>query len=111
MSPAGNENPVDNDNNYNANEISFTIKVTKLHVPVVTFSTRDNQKLSEPISFWRIWKDLTDQFIGMNINKKWEKNSRNEFRYFLQSNFVEVNRFFVLVCSQILFTKRYNKKL
>ena len=40
---AGNENANDNDN---AN-IIFTIKGTKLYVPVVTLSARDNQKLSE----------------------------------------------------------------
>ena len=74
LSPAGNENPVDNDNNYNANKIIFTIKDTKLYVPVVTFLATDNQKLSELLSFWSIWKDLIDQFIEMNINKKWEKN-------------------------------------
>ena len=74
LSPAGNENPVDNDNNYYTNKIIFTIKDTKFYVPVVTFSVRDNQKLSELLSFWSIWKELTDQFIGMNINKKWEKN-------------------------------------
>ena len=51
LSAAGNENPVDNDNNHNANKIIFAIKDTKLYVPVVTFTTRDNQKLSELLSF------------------------------------------------------------
>ena len=73
MSAAGNENPVDNDNNHNANKIIFAIKDTKLYVPVVTFTTRDNQKLSELLSFGRIWKDLTDQSIGLNIKKKVRK--------------------------------------
>ena len=39
-----------NDNvndNVNGNNIIFTIKDTKLYVPVVTVSARDNQKLSK----------------------------------------------------------------
>ena len=35
----------DNANNINSNNITFTIKDTKLCVPVVTLSARDNQKL------------------------------------------------------------------
>ena len=43
-------------------------------------------------------KDLQDHCIGMNINKKSEnKNTTNIYRYFLESNFVGVNRLFVLV--------------
>ena len=38
---------------------------TKLYVPVVTLSARDNKKLSKRLS-----KDLKDQFIGMNIKQK-----------------------------------------
>ena len=36
----------DNDN-ANSNNIIFTIKDTKLYVPIVTLSKRDNQKLSK----------------------------------------------------------------
>ena len=57
--------------NYNSNNIIFTIKNTKLYVSVVTLSTRDYQKLSK-----RLGKG---------------------YRYFLESNFVGVNRLFVLV--------------
>ena len=39
-----NGNGIDSDN-YNANNITFTIKDTKLYVPVVTLSARDNQQL------------------------------------------------------------------
>ena len=39
----------DNDNG-NSNSIIFGIKDTKLHVPVVTLSARDNQKLSKSLS-------------------------------------------------------------
>ena len=34
------------------NDIIFTIKDTKLFVPVVTLSSKDNQKLSKLLSKW-----------------------------------------------------------
>ena len=37
----------DNINNINSNSIIFTIEDTKLYVPVVTLSARDNKKLSK----------------------------------------------------------------
>ena len=66
MSAAGNDNSIDE--NINAN-IIFTIKDTKLYVPVVTLSAKDNQNYQKFLA-----KDLKDQFIGMNVkqNKKWE---------------------------------------
>ena len=45
LSAADNENPNGNDDN-----IIFTIKDTKLYVPVVTLSARDNQKLTKLLS-------------------------------------------------------------
>ena len=36
--------------NNDDNDIAFTIKNTKLYVPVVTLSARDNQKLSKLLS-------------------------------------------------------------
>ena len=45
LSAAGNDNTNDNPDN-----IIFTIKDTKLHVPVVTLSAKDNQKLSNFLS-------------------------------------------------------------
>ena len=93
LSAAGNGNVI-NDNN-NANNITFTIKDTKLNVPVVTLSARDNQKLS---------KLLNKQFeISVYWNeyetKSENKNTTNEYRYFLESNFVRVNRLFIFVYS------------
>ena len=61
LSVAGTDNV--NGNNDDKN-IIFTIKDTKLYIPVVTFSARDNQKLSGLV------RDLQDQFIGMNIKQK-----------------------------------------
>ena len=54
-------------NNADANpdNIIFAVKDTKLYVPVVTLSERNNQILSKLFS-----KDLNNQFIGMNIKQK-----------------------------------------
>ena len=59
LSAAGVDNVNGNDSD---NNITFTIKDTKLYVPVVTLSRRDNQNL--------LAKDLKDQFIEMNIKQK-----------------------------------------
>ena len=45
LSAAGADN-----SNANPNNIIFTIKGTKLYVPVVTLSVKDNQKLSKLLS-------------------------------------------------------------
>ena len=63
LSAAGNENVI-NDND-NANNILFTIKDTKLYVPVVTVSARGNQKLSKRIS-----KGFERSVYGINIKQK-----------------------------------------
>ena len=44
LSEAGNDNNINE--NANADNIIFTIKDTKLYVPVVTLSVRDTKKLS-----------------------------------------------------------------
>ena len=69
------------------------MKDTKLYVPVVTLSGRENQKLSKILSkrfersvYWNEYKTKSDN-----------KNTKNEFPYFLESNFLGVNRLFVLV--------------
>ena len=60
MSAAGADNA-----NANPNNIIFTIKDTKLYVPVFTLSAKDNQSLSKLLS-----KDLKDLYIKMNIKQK-----------------------------------------
>ena len=82
----------DNTNN-NLDNIIFTLKDTVLYVPVVTLSERDNQKLSRLLSkgferlvYWNEYKTESDN-----------RDTANEFRYFLESNFVGVNRLLVLV--------------
>ena len=74
---AGNDNT-----NVNPNNIIFTIKETKLYVPVVILSARDNQKLSKLLSkgfersvYWNEYKTTHEN-----------KNTTNEYRYFLESN-------------------------
>ena len=71
--------------NGNPNNTVFTIKDTKLYVPVITLSAKDNQKLSKLLSkefertvYWNEYKTKSEN-----------KNTTNEYRYFLQSNFVE----------------------
>ena len=90
LSAAGNDNT-----NAKPNNIIFTIKGTKLYVPVVTLSSRDNQKLSKRLSkrlersvYWNEYKIKSEN-----------ENTTNEYRYFLESNFIGVNRLFVLVYS------------
>ena len=93
LSAAGNDNVNDNVDNNNGNIIIFTIKDTKLYIPVVTLSARDNQKLSKFVCkgfersvYWNEYKTKCET-----------KNTINECRYFLDSNFAEINRLFVLV--------------
>ena len=83
----------DNSNGKNDNSITFTVKDTKLYVPVEFLLGRDNQKLKKPLSngfeksvYWNEYKTKSDNKI-----------STKKFRYFLESNFVGVNRLFVLV--------------
>ena len=91
LSAAGNDNDIDG--NTNVNNIIFTMKDTKLYVAVVTLSVRDNKKLSKLLSkgFER------SVYWNKHKTKSVDKNITNEFRYFLESSFVEVNRLFVLV--------------
>ena len=69
LSPNGNDNVNDIDN---ANDIIFTIKDTKLYVPVATLSARNNQTLSKLLSrtfqrsvYWNEYKTKSE-----NKNKK-----------------------------------------
>ena len=58
-------------NNIDSNNITFTIKDTKLCVPVVFFSARDNQKLQKLLS-----KGFKRSVFGMNIKQKVRTNIR-----------------------------------
>ena len=93
----------------NSNNIIFTIKDIKLCLSVLTLSVKDNQKLLKLLSkvfersvYWNEFKTKSEN-----------KNTINEYRYFLKSNIVEFNRLFVLVFtnqdvnSKISKTRRY----
>ena len=81
------------DTNANDSNIIFTIKDTRLYVAVVTLLARDNRKLLKLLikGFERL------VYLNYHKTKKDDKDTRNEFRYFLKLNFVAVNRFFVLI--------------
>ena len=55
---------------------------------------------------------MKDNCIGMTIKQKMRvKLLKNDYRYFLESNFVGVNRFLVLIYSnEVNNTKRYGDK-
>ena len=104
FSTGGIENGVNDNDNAN---IIFTMKGTKLHVPVVTLSARDNQKLSkllrkgfERLVYWNEYETKSEN-----------ENTTNEYRYFLELNFVGVNRLFVLVyTNETNNAKRFNAR-
>ena len=85
LAAAGIDNVNSNDNN-----IILTVKNTKLYVSVVILSAKYNQKLSELLSkeskiskYWNEYK-----------TKRKNKNNTIEYRYFLESNFIGINRLF-----------------
>ena len=83
--------------NDNSNNIIFTIKDTKLYVPVVTLSATDNQKLSNFLA-----KGLKDQFTGMNIKQNVRlKIQQMNTDIFLNQTLLELI-VFVLVYSTLL---------
>ena len=78
----------------NADNIIFSIKDTKLYILVVTLSAKENQKLSKLLSKW-IERLVYWNECKANSENKNMKN--NNCKYFVKSNFVGVNRLFVLI--------------
>ena len=79
--------------NNDGDTIIFTIKDTKLYIHQVTLSAKDKRKMSKFIS-----KSFERTVCWNKYKTKSEnKNTTNEYRYFLQSNFVGVNRLFILI--------------
>ena len=76
-----------------SNNIIFSIKDTKLYVSVVTLSAKKNQKLV------KFPNEEFERSVYWNKTKSENKNTTNEHRYFIKSDFVGVNRLFVLVYS------------
>ena len=73
--------------NISANDIIFAIKETKLYVLVIASSAKDNQKLSKRLSkgfgkliYWNEYKIKIEN-----------KNTRDKYRYFRESNFAGVS--------------------
>ena len=81
----------DNDDT-NSNAIIFTIKDIKLYAPALTLLAKDNKKLLSK-GFER------SVYLNEYKTKSQNRNTINRYRYFLESNFVGVNRLFVLVYS------------
>ena len=96
---------IDNVTGNNDDDIIFTIKDTKLYVSVSTLSARDNKKLSKLLRkgfersvYWNEYKTKSEN-----------KNTTNEYRYFLKSNFVGVDRLFILIyTNETNNAKRFN---
>ena len=86
-----------NNDNTKPNYIIFTIKDTKLYVPVVTLSLKDNQKLS------KLHSNIFERSVYWNEykTKSENKNTENEFRCFLGPNFVGVKRLWIYYYSII----------
>ena len=77
------------------NNINSTVKDTKLYLPFFPLSPKDNQKLSKCLSkgfqrsvYWNKSKTKNDN-----------KNTANECRCFLGSNYQGDNRLFILIYS------------
>ena len=90
MSAAGNDNT-----NSNPDNVIFTIKGIKLYVPAITLLSKDNQKLSKRLRKVFEWSVYWNEYKTKDKNE----TTANEYRYFLESNFVGVSRLFVLVYS------------
>ena len=76
-------------------KILLLLLKTQNNVSVVTLSTRDNQKFTKLLSkvfkrsvYWNEYKTKSEN-----------KNTANEYRYFLESNITGISRFFALVYS------------
>ena len=102
LSAAGTDNA-----NANSNNIMLTIKDMKFYVPVVNLSAKYNKKLSNLLSkgferpvYWNEYETKSEN-----------KDTTNEYRYFLESNFVRVSKLFVLVYkNQDGNAKRFNAR-
>ena len=81
--------------NANNRETTFKITSTKLYVPVVTLSTKDNVNLTKQLNegFKKpvCWNDYKSEIETKEINE-----NRNSERFPLDASFQGVNRLFVL---------------
>ena len=77
----------------NPNNIIFTVKDTKLDVPILSLLARDNEKLLKLLSKGFDRYVCCNEYITRTENEK----ITHECRYFLESKFFGVYRLFVLV--------------
>ena len=106
LAAAGSDN--DNNNDDNGKKIIFAIKDRKLYVPILTLSAKENQKLSKRFSKGFERSVYWNEYKTKNENKK----TTNEFRYFLELNFVSANKLFILAYSnQRAYSKRFNTQI
>ena len=79
----------------------------KLYATVVTLSAKDNQKLSKLLSKGSERSVYRNEYRTKSENK----NTKNKNRYFFESIFVGIDRFFVLVYSnEDVVSKRFKDK-
>ena len=79
----------------NSNNITFSNKGTKLYVPVVTLSAKTAKKYQNFVGLKKVSKGFERSVYWNNFKTKSKnKNKTNEYRYFLESNFVGVNILF-----------------
>ena len=91
--------------NANPKDTIFTIKDTKLHVSVVTWSAKDSQKLS------KLFNKRFERLIYWKKNKvnSETKKTTSKYWYFLESNFVGVNRWLIYL-NRNNYIKRYDAR-
>ena len=91
LSAAGNDNTNDNDDH-----IIFTIKHTKLYIPVVTLSARDSSQKLIKLLNKRFERSV---YCNEYKTRSENENTTNEYRYFVESNFFGAYRLFVPIYS------------
>ena len=84
----------DNDNN---RETIFQITSTKLYVPVVTLSTKDNVDLTKQLNEGFKRSVYCNEYKSKTKRKTADNN--NVTRFPLDASFEGVNRLFVIICS------------
>ena len=76
--------------------VSFMITNTKLHVPVVTLSTKDNNNLTKQLNDGFKRSIYWNQYVSKPLTEQ-EANKTGIIRFALDAAFQGVNRLFVLV--------------
>ena len=104
--PGGDNNNNNNNNNNDNRETTFQITSTKLYVPVVTLSTKDNVNLTKQLNegfkrsiYWNEYKSKIETKTA---------DDNNVIRFPLDASFQVVNRLFILAFDN---TGNGNKKV